>query len=305
MPDINPNALSLEEAPGGTGLESPPTTQPQAEPEPPADDTEPEGVVEHQGKRLVDVSIVAAERRRVREATAAAKEKEFAPVREEAQRVKQLEAALAEVRPIIEQVRQYGLPKAPPPEPAEAAIPDERAERYARRFELYDRGGQPDIARAKAILAEQHEEVATAARAAVESAVGPIKSYTAEEASRRNLERVASARDNAGQPVLHRAADPRILAQLWAQLPPELTAHEEVGDLVLNAAIGATMRQRGMANRPEREPLISEPSGGRSGGTWQMDAVAKSIAAAAGMSEKAFTEQAKDFKPGAVNVIGD
>ena len=65
MSDISPNALSLEDA--HPSLESQPIQQPPAEPEQTAqpDDAEPDGVVEHQGRRMVDVSVLAAERKRV------------------------------------------------------------------------------------------------------------------------------------------------------------------------------------------------------------------------------------------------
>lgn len=306
MSEMNPNALSLEDAPAHT-IETPPIVQPSAEPDAQAvpDDAEPEGVVEHQGKRLVDVSVLAAERRRMREVTAAAKEKEFAPVREEAQRAKQLEAALAEVRPIIEHVRQHGLPKAPAPTPVEEQISEEDAAQEARDLELYRADGQPDVVRAKRIIARRRTETSAAAKAAAEAAVGPMRSDSAEEASRRNLERLALQRDSAGTPVLQRSVDPKILAQLWAQLPAELTAHPEVADLVMNAAIGATIRRRGSVARPERDPTLSEPSGGGSGPRWQMDTLTKGVAQAAGMSEKKFAESAAAYKPGQTNVLGD
>lgn len=306
MSDIHPDAVSLEDAPQPT-LESQPTGQPAAEPTTPeADDAEPEGVVEvSPGKRMVDVSIVAAERRRAREAAARAKDKEYEPLRQAAAERDQLRAALAEVRPIIEQVRQHGMPKPAAPEPAEARIPDDRAERYARRFELYRADGQPDVARAKAILVEQQEETTRVAREAVQEAVGPITSHTAAQASRQNLERLALQRDPDGEPMLGRLVDPKTLARLWAQLPPELTQHPEVGELVMNAAIGETARKGGRVARPERSPVVSEPAGGRGGPGWTPNDTAKKIAREAGLTEKDLAASAKTYVPGGVNTIGD
>jgi hypothetical protein len=74
---------------------------------------------------------------------------------------------------------------------------------------------------------------------------------------------------------------------------------------VLNAAIGKSVRTTGRVARPERAPVISEPAGGRSGPQWQMDRMAKQIAQHAGISDKAFTESAKGYQPGATNILGD
>lgn len=301
MSDMHPDALSLE----APTIDTPPIQQPAVEPEPQAvpDDAEPEGVVEHQGRRMVDVSVLAAERRRVREATERAiREKEFAPLQQKAQEADRLAAALAEVRPIIEHVRQHGLPKPPEPTPLAQQIPDDRAERYARRFELYDaKTGQPNIALAKEILAEQRQEVQEAAQQAAQAAVGPITSQSAQQASKQNFVQMAMQRDANDQPLV----DAKVLAEFWASLPPELTAHPEVGELVLNAAIGKSVRTTGRVARPERAPVISEPAGGRSGPQWQMDRMAKQIAQHAGISDKAFTESAKGYQPGATNILGD
>jgi hypothetical protein len=96
-----------------------------------------------------------------------------------------------------------------------------------------------------------------------------------------------------------------VLAEFWAQLPPELTQHPEVGELILDAAIGKSYRTKGRVQAPERPPVVSEPAGGRSGPGYQMDQMAKNIAQHAGISQKAFTEAAKTYVPGGVNVIGD
>lgn len=303
MSEISPNALSLEDAP--PTLDSPPITQAPPEPEPAqaADDAEPESVVEHQGRRMVDVSVLAAERKRVREATERAiREKELTPLQQKAQEADQLRAALAEVRPILEAVKQHGLPKAPEPTPLEQQITDDEASAEARDLELYDaRTGQPDVARARRIIARRRTDMQSAAQQAAQAAVGPITSQTAQQTSRHNFVQMATRRDAQNQPLV----DPKVLAELWAQLPAELTAHPEVGELILDAAIGKSVRTTGRVQRPAREPLISEPSGGRTGPAYQMNRLAQSIAREAGMTDKQFSEAAKAYQPGASNTLGD
>src|SRR3990167_1397746 len=192
MSDINPNAISLEDASPDAQIESLPTAQEPSPPETPDDEAVPEGAVEHQGQRMVPVSVLAAERRRVRETTAAAiREKELAPLQQTEQ---QLRNALNEARPYIDLIKQHGVPKPPPPVAGVDRISDERAERYARRFELYDgKTGQPDLSRAKAILAEQQQDIEQAATAAAQAAVGPITSASAQSQSRENFARMAMA----------------------------------------------------------------------------------------------------------------
>lgn len=301
MSEISPDALSLEDA----TIESPPIQQPEAVQEP--DDTEPEGAVDVQGRRMVDVSVLAAERRRVREATEKATRealaKEHEPIRQQADEAAKLRQALAETQPYIDHLRRHPeLLQAPKPTPLEETISDDEAIAEARDLELYNQQtGQPDIARAKRIIARRRTETQSAAQQAAQAAVGPITSQTAQQTSRQNFVAMATRRDTQNQPLV----DPKALAELWAQLPPELTQHAEVGELILDAAIGKSLRTKGRIAAPERPPVVSEPAGGRSGPSYQMDSMAKSIAQHAGISQKAFTDAAKTYVPGAVNIIGD
>lgn len=307
MSDIHPDAVSLEDAPAGAQIESQPIAQPTADATPEAEDAEPDGVVEvAPGKRMVDVSIVAAERRRARETAERRKDQEYEPLKQAAAERDQLRAALAEVRPIIEQVRQRPeLLQPPKPTPIEEQISDEDATQEARDLELYRSDGQPDIVRAKRIIARRYKEASHAARQATEAVVGPITSHTAQQASRQNLERLALQRDPDGEPVLGRLVDPQTLAKLWAQLPPEMTQHPEVAEIVLDAAIGQSVRKGGRVARPERGPVISEPAGGRGGPAWTPNDTAKKIAREAGLSDKDLAASAKTYVPGGINVIGD
>ena len=159
----------------------------------------------------------------------------------------------------------------------------------------------PDLTRAKRIIARRRQDAQTAAHEAAQAAVGPITSQTAQQTSRQNFVAMATRRDAQNQPLV----DAKTLAEFWAQLPPELTQHPEVGELILDAAIGKSYRTKGRVQAPERGPIVSEPAGGRSGPGYQMDRMAKNLARHAGMSDKSFSDSAKKYVPGEVNILGD
>lgn len=285
----------------GQSLESQPTA---SEPVQPDDTAEPEGVVEVQGKRLVDVGILAAERKRVREATERQiREKELTPLQARAQRADELERAIMEVRPHIEYLRSHPEVMEPPkPTSAEDQVSDEEALAEARDLELYEAGtGAPDVKRAKRIIARRRGEVTQAARAVAEQVIGPVTQGSAQQASRQNFAVMASQRDADERPLV----DAREFANLWAQFPPELTQHPEVGQVLLDAAVGRAARQGKRVSAPARGPILSESAGGRPGAGFQQHELERKMAKAAGMSQKAYESGAKEFVPGAINVIGE
>lgn len=308
MEDIHPDALSLEDA----SLESPPIQQdlePEAQPvveaEPEAD---PADVIEHNGvkywKQGAAATIIAVERKRAREVTEKSlREKEIEPLMQKAAEADHLRQALAEAQPYVEHLRRHPeLLQAPKPTPLEEQISDEEAAAEARDLELYNQQtGQPDVARAKRIIARRRTETQAAAQQAAQAAIGPLTSQSAQQVSRQNFVSMATRRDAQNQPLV----DAKVLAEFWAQLPPELTQHPEVGELILDAAIGKSYRTKGRVQAPERPPVVSEPAGGRSGPRYEMDRMAKNLAQHAGMSDKAFTERAKTYVPGEVNILGD
>lgn len=274
MPDdLNPSA----------SLESPPTTTPEPE---------PEGVVEVQGQKLAPVSAIVAERERVRhtERERAAKERE--PLQQQlAQTQQQAQQLAAE----LDALRQAHAPK----QPDVPDIPDDEAERVAREFELYTPTGL-DLSRAKRVIARQRAEITKVAQQVAQEAVRGPQEDIFRQASKQNFIWAASQRDAHGNPIV----DPKALAEQWAQLPAELTSKPEVAEHLLNTVAGRMMRtgQR-PPTAPQQEPTFTEAAGGRRSAPYTMTTMGKRLATASGMTEKAFTDVAKTYQPGATNFL--
>src|SRR3990167_9558145 len=165
MPEDLSNAMSLE-APYPEPAEQAP-----AEPEPveTADDAEPEGVIVQGNQRLVDVSVLVAERKRVREATKKrVRETELTPLQQRANQADQLREALNAAQPYVDLVRQnpHLLQQQRQPS-AEEQVTDEEAQQESRDLQLYNSQSQLDVPTAKRIIAKRRTEAYQAAQYAV------------------------------------------------------------------------------------------------------------------------------------------
>ena len=294
MPEDLSRAMSLETTP-----EPEPEVAVSTEHEPVDDDAEPEGVVEvTPGRRMVDVSVLAAERKRVREATAhQIREKELTPLQQKAQEADALREALNAARPYVDLVKQHPeLLQTPAPQPAEAAISDDEAAQEARDLQLFDATSQLDVKTAKKIIARRRAEVMATAQQAAQQAIAPYAQSSAEQASRQNFAQMAQLTGSDGQPLV----DPRILAEEWVQLPVELTQNPQVAEVVLERAIGKSLRQGKSRQAVLRSPVFSEASGGRqAGGPVVLTPLDRKL----GLTEKDLKESAKGFVAGGVSVI--
>lgn len=289
----------------GISIEDPFPEEPTPEAEPQIalteteDDAEPEGVLQVGDKRLVDVSVVAAERKRARERAAAdVREKELAPLQEKVKEIDSLKAAVAELRPYADFLKQNPhLLQQPPPPSEEEQIPDEQAATYARRYELFDaQTGQPDIKRAKAIIADQRRESAEIAQQAAQQAIAPLQAQTAEQATRDNF--LQAIQFVQGDDIV----TPELVAQQFAELGPNLTQHPQVARVALERAIGRAYleRRQGQRKAPARAPVLSEAPGGQAPQSVPFTERAKKM----GLSESDLKSAHKTFKPGDVSEIG-
>lgn len=292
MPDEN-QLISIES----------PFPEEQTEPQQPPheDELEPDGVVEvAPGRRMVDVSVVAAERKRARElAEKTIREKELAPLQEKANRADALQQALDTVKPYLEQLKQQQQPARPAQAPEEQ-ISDADAEREARELQLYDKDSKLDVTTAKRIIARRRAETKQAALEAAQEATAPLVQNTARERSARNFETYAKALVG---PDGNLMADPQVVVDLWKSLPPDLTQHAEVAEIVMDAALGRSQRQKNKGRTvapPSREPVFTEAAGGRITQDYTPSENAKKM----GLTQTDLKESAKTYRPGDVSPIG-
>lgn len=295
MPDELQHAISIEEPFPG---DEPTAPELEAAVD---DDAEPEGAIEVQpGRRMVDVSVVSAERKRAREATEKrVRDAEVAPLNEKLKELDALKQAVNELRPYADFIKQnpHVLQQQQPKQAETDDIPDEQAATYARRYELFDpTSGQPDIKRAKAIMADNRREQAAIAQQAAQEAVGPLRQQTAVSAQRENF--IQAIKRVEGDEIV----TPEIIAQQFAELGPEMTQHPEVAQVALERAIGRAYLQRRGSGKPAapRAPVISEQAGGRASTPVSLTESGKKL----GLSESDLKSANKTYTPGGVSEIG-
>lgn len=270
------------------------TPAPDVTPEP-----EPEGLVEVHGHgKVVPLAALTAERERIRTATEAKIRAEYEPVKAKADQADKLAADLEAIRPHIEYLQKHPELTARQ-EPAVPEVSDEKAEKFARDYELFTPTGL-DLARAKRIIANQEKETKAAALAAAHEAVAPMARMSAAQQAQQNYIWAAQQVGPDGQPLV----DAQDLAAVFREFPPELAANPDVAKVILEAAIGRTVRSGKHVTRPGQEPTFTEPAGGGREGYRPSD-LERKVARAAGLTDKQWTEHAKGFQPDASNVLGD
>lgn len=264
-------------------------------------DPEPEGVIEVPGHgKVVPVGALSAERKRARETTEAKVRAEYEPLKAKAARADQLEADLTLLQPHIDHLRKHPELMQEQKAPDIPSVSDEEAEKEARDLELFTPTGL-DLPRAKRIIAKRRAEVSAVAKEAAREAIAPYAASSATQQSRSNFGWAASQKNTDGSPLV----DVNELARVWATFPPELTANPDVAKVVLKAAIGESVMTGKAPRRSEQEPVFSEVPGGNAPGGYRISQMERSVAKVAGLSEKAFSDLAKQYKPDAHNILGD
>ena len=217
--------------------------------------------------------------------------------------VEGLKAALiAERRHRQDLERELATTQTPPPPPAtpEAAeVPDEDAERFARRYELYTAQGL-DLVRAKQMIADNRADMRRVAAEAVEQAITPVRADHAKQGAREQFLRVASRAVHEGNLD---EAGVKTLVERWIQLPPELAADPDVADHVLESVIGAVALARKPVAARQEPPVFSERSGGERPGPYTMSTLEKRVARGRGISDKDWETTAKTYQPGGPNPL--
>lgn len=274
-------------------------SEPEVVPEP-VKDPEPEGAVDVQGKRMVPVEALIAEREKAKTSTEKKIREEYEPLRAQAEQARQLQADLEALRPHIDYLQKHPEMIERPPQDDGPKVSNEDAERFARQYELYTPTGL-DTNRAKQIIANQRDEMAKVARAAAAEAVGPVLQQSAHTVSRQNFVWAAQQQGPDGSPLV----DPQVLAAVWQEFPVELSANPEVARVILEASIGRSLRTGKMPRRSENEPLFSESPGGRGGGGFRPSEREIRVAQAAGMTKEQYTKAASAYRPDSINVLED
>ena len=272
------------------------------------EDPEPEGVVEVDvaaagvKQKMVPVSVLPAERRRIREVEVAKRqviEQKLQQAEQENTRLKQVEADLQAVRPHIEQLQRTQQRAGETPEMA--AISDEEAKAFALEMELYTATG-PDVTRARRIIAKNQKQIREAATAAAREAVAPLAQSAAYNQSAAFLSWALNQRGPDGAAL----ADPDILREVWANTPSHLTQDPVVARDRLEVAIGKTLLAgKKPAAPPQREPMFTESPGGYRERVYEMTPMERTIQQNHGISEKDWTETAKRYVPGRTNRLGE
>lgn len=214
----------------------------------------------------------------------------------------QLRQYLHEAKPYIEFLKnnpQLLTPQAQPqrqPEPTD----DIEAVDYAKEFDLYTADGKPDVTRARRIIEKQTK----IALAAAQQATAPIAHQTESNKVSTVLQALSQEKDGEGNPVNPAAinAVAQDLVQKLGQAGARrFLATDESYDLVANMVWGkhAKMPRKKMPAAPEHPPLETERAGGGSGEI----VIDSRRLHALGMTEKAYKETAKGFKPNSYNEL--
>ena len=269
-------------------------------PPPPVSEPEPDGVIDVQGKKMVPVDALVAERERARTTTEQRLHKEYEGIKAKAAKADQLEADMQLLQPQIEHLRKHPELLQEPARPDVPDVSDEDAEKHARRYGLYTPTGL-DLPLAKQMIADHRADTRRIATEAAHEAIQPYARTTATAQSRQNFAWAASQKTPDGRPVV----DATQLATLWATFPPELTANPEVAKVVLRAALGESVLSNTRPAAPDHEPLFTERPGGGKAGDYQISPLERRVAQIAGMTEKQYSDRAKTYQPDAVNVLGD
>ncbi len=271
--------------------ETPPAPAPPAPAQPP--DAPPEeptaaevDAVEVGGQKYVPLAAVLAERR------------EKQSLKERAAKADQLEAAVNEMLPYVDFLRQNQAlmqqqPAAARPDPTA----DPEVEQIARDFDLYTPDGKPDVQRAARI----HQRQQAVARQAAREAVQPVQASAAAQQSMANYQRASSAKLPDGQ-----AVDQNTLNTLWRSLPAELTADQNVATMLALMATGATALTgppRAKVAPPPNAPLVTEAPGGGPRARQPLTGLDRKVASDRGLDEAAFHKLAEGFRPGRTNVL--
>ncbi len=294
-------ALSLEDTPTIVGI-----TEKDPEPADPGDedDAAPTGTIEGSGGvKFVPLDAVIAERTGRKAATKENAELKTKLTAAEAKALKYDELAgyVDQARPIIEAVRnrpdlveQARQPKVEPAAPK--PMTDAEAIEYAKDFDLYKTDGTPDVDRAQRIAA-RHADMA---QRSAQAAIAPFQANDAQRASHAMKQQIGAFKDSQGFTV-----DAKVLDEVWAGVPAELSQKPEVAGVLYQIALAQSLMQgKYKGTQPTAPPVVTTESlGNAARAPKELDAFAQKFARAVDMKPAEFAKQSERFKPGQTNSL--
>ena len=279
-----------------------PTEQATTEQEPEEDADLTAGAVEFKpGEKYVSIGAVKGERAKRKEAEARLRELE--PLSQEAQ---QLREYVNQAKPYIEFLKanpQFLQPQ----QTAQAPLTpqeDTEAIEYARDFDLYDKNGQPDVARARRIIDRTLSKAEKRAEEAAAKVTGPVAEQIESQAVVGVLQQLGQEKDGDGNPI--NVAAINTLAQdlvktLGQKGARAFLANPASYPILQNMAWGAHAKipKKATVQPPANPPLHSE----RAGGKGEDVTVSTQHLGRLGLKEEHYKDAAKRFKPGGYNSL--
>jgi hypothetical protein len=222
-----------------------------------------------------------------------------------AARVDEAEQFLAANRPYVDFLQQnpgFMQPRQPEPVPQAPAKPteDPDALEAAKLMDFWTPDGKPDADRGRRYLELQDRR----AQRITQQAMAPIETQTLQERSNQNFYKALQVKDPAGNSISETS-----LRALWGQVLKDpgglrITADPQAAQLLVLAALGADVMQRkpGIAP-PAKEPLVTEPSGGRNTPIVRMTATEEKVTKNLGIPAAKWADLTKNYTPGRPTVM--
>lgn len=300
MNELAPGSMSLEvdenpvaETPAAPETTEAPAQAPEAAQQ--AADADPDGtVVNPGGEKLVPLGALAAARQTARAEKEARErlEAEIAQVREKATKYDQVAGEWQAAQPLLQQLRNGTYQPVQP----QAPRVNEQALQYAKDLDLYKPDGTPDVDRAQRILnynAAQAQEQA-------QRLVQPIYANHAQQQSANNLQAAMTFKAPNGV-----QADPEVLKQIWAMVPPELSSQPGVAGVLYKVALAESLTT-GKSKLPTQAPpppQFTESLGGGAPAPRELTAVDRAMMSAGGIKQKDYETISANFKPNQSNQL--
>ena len=294
MSDTPVGSLSLEQDyDSQVPPETPPAADPAVPPPFPVEEPEPEGTVEIPTGKVVPLAALQSERTAKQQEREARQklEAEIEPLRAKAAKADQIAQEWQAVQPLIQQLKNQ---PPPPVEKSAGPLTPQDAIEYAKDLDLYKADGTPDVERAQRLATRQQVIAEQQARAMV----APLHQQTAQQQAAVMRSQLGQIKDAQGQTVSQSFID-----QMFAVVPPEMAAREDVATVLYYAAKGMEAHAGKAAPVAPPPPVHTESLGGGVPPKTEINALDRRVIDASDMTEKEFTSIAGRFKPGQRNVL--